>query len=104
MSVFSLAVDDLFTDRDLARDATFTPDGGDPVAVRVLVGQPDRIVGGFGGTRLWSQTTRVDVRVSDVAVIAEGDRFTIDGVDYVVQGEPVRDAERLVWTVEAVEA
>ena len=33
-----------------------------------------------------------------------GDRLTVDGEDYLVQGEPVGDTERLVWTLEAYPA
>ncbi len=42
-----------------------------------------------------------DVRTSEVADPAEGDTLDVDGVIYIVQGTPVRDAERLVWTIEA---
>lgn len=104
MSAIDTALSTLFADPNIARDATFTPAVGDPVPVRVVARRPDRVFGGFGETQLWASTTLIDVRVADVPAIARGDGFAIDGVDYVVQGEPVRDAERLVWTVEAVEA
>jgi len=29
-----------------------------------------------------------------------GDRLEIDGDAFLIQGEPVRDRERLVWTVD----
>ena len=54
----------------------------------------------FGGGRLWSEATRLDVRVAEVANPRPGDRMVIDGTAYIVQGEPVRDRERLVWTLD----
>jgi hypothetical protein len=36
-------------------DATYTPAGGNPVSVRVIVCRPDTIVG-FGETRLHAET------------------------------------------------
>ena len=49
---------------------------------------------------LWSETTRIDLRVADVANSRPGDRIEIDGDAFLIQGEPVRDRERLVWTVD----
>lgn len=49
-------------------------------------------------------TTLLDIRVADAPSLAEGDGFQFDGVSYVVQGEPSRDAERLIWTAELREA
>ena len=54
----------------------------------------------FGDTRLWSETTRFYVRVAEVVNPRPGDRMLIDGESFVVQGEPVRDQERLVWTLD----
>jgi hypothetical protein len=34
-------------------------------------------------------------------VQTEGDTFQIGGETLVIQGEPLRDVERLVWTIEA---
>ena len=42
-----------------------------------------------------------DIRTSELAVPAEGDSIAMGGTIYVIQGEPIRDAERLVWTIEA---
>ena len=98
---FAVAVDDCF--RHLGRDAVYAPDGGEPVTVRVIAKRPDEIVG-FGETRIHAGTTLFDIRTSETAEPRPGDRITVDGLDYLVQGEPVRDAERLVWTLEACPA
>lgn len=100
MSVFAEAIGDLFADPNLARDALWRAGGtGSPLLVRIILRQPDR-VGSFGETRLLAATTVVEVRTAEVPTLAEGDAFEIDGEIFVVQGEPVRDSERLVWTAE----
>lgn len=99
MSVIAAAFETLFADPNMARDATFTPTGGVAVPVRVALRRPDR-VSDFGETRLHTETTVVDIRVADAPTLASGDAFEIAGESYVVQGEPLRDAERLIWTAE----
>ena len=93
------AIDALFADPNLARDAVYTPEGGAPATVRLVLRRPDTVTG-FGDARVWSETTRADLRVAEVANPRPGDRLEIDGVAFAVQGEPVRDAERLIWTVD----
>ena len=101
MSAFTAAIDDLFADPNIARDAVWRPGGtGDGIPVRAIARRPDRIAE-FGETRVAVPTAVFDVRVSEVTVIAEGDTLEIDGTGFAVQGEPLKDAEGLVWTVEA---
>jgi hypothetical protein len=99
MSAFAAAVDALFADPNLGREATYEPADGDPFPVRVIARRADAITD-FGDARLWSETTRFDVRVSEVAAPRPGDRIVIDGTPYIAQGEPQRDRERLVWTLD----
>jgi len=100
MTAFAGLVDRLFADPNLGRDATWEPAEGEPILVRVVARRADSVTE-FGGARLWSETTRLDLRVSEVAHPRPGDRIVIDGEAFVVQGEPMRDRERLVWTIEA---
>ena len=101
MNAFAAAIDALFADPNLAVDALYRADGADPgIPVRVIVRRPDR-VGDFGETRIASETATFDVRTSEIAEPAEGDTLDVDGVTYVIQGTPVWDAERLIWTIEA---
>ena len=100
-AVFTTAIDAVFSDPNLGVDAIYRVGGVDPgVLVRAIVRQPDR-VGQFGDTRLLAETTVFDVRVSEVAAPVEGDSIEVSGTVYVIQGEPIRDAERFVWTIEA---
>ncbi|HAW47675.1 MAG TPA: hypothetical protein DCX34_10620 [Roseovarius sp.] len=99
MTAVAMALDALFADDNIGCDAVFTAAGGTPILVRVVTRRADEITG-FGDARLWSETTRVDLRVAEVASPRPGDRIEIDGEAFLVQGEPVRDRERLVWTVD----
>jgi len=100
MSAFAAAIDALFADPNLGRDAVYRADGADPaVPVRVVLRRPDR-VGEFGETRLAAATTLVDIRVSEAAAPAEGDTVVIGSDTFIVQGQPLRDAECLVWTLD----
>ncbi|CAA7626615.1 hypothetical protein [Magnetospirillum sp. SS-4] len=99
MSAFADAIDDLFADPHLACTVTYRPGGaGYGVSVRVIAGRKDQI-SEFSDISVVSATARFDVRVSDVPNPAEGDTIALDGETFVVQGEPIRDTERLVWTV-----
>jgi len=101
MRIFAVAIDALFADPNLGVDAVYRAGGADPaVPVRVILRRPDR-VGAFGDARIVAETTVFDLRVAEVATPAEGDTLEVSGATYVVQGEPLRDAERLVWSIEA---
>ena len=99
MTAVAAALDALFADAHLARDAVYTAEGGTPVLVRVVTRRADEITG-FGEARIWSETTRLDLRVAEVPAPRPGDRIEIDGEAFLIQGEPARDRERLVWTVD----
>ena len=103
MSAVAAALDALFADANVGRDAVYIEEGGTPVPVRVVTRRADEITG-FGEARIWSETTRIDLRVAEVANPRPGDRIEIDGEAFLVQGEPVRDRERLVWTVDLMPA
>src|SRR5690606_41148883 len=99
MTAFAVALDALFTDAHLARDVVYTAEGGAPTLVRAILRRPDDVTG-FGEARIWSETTRLDLRFAEVPQPHPGDRIEIDGEAFLIQGEPVRDRERLVWTVD----
>jgi hypothetical protein len=100
-SAFTAAIDTLFADPNLGVDAIYRAGGaGEAITLRAIVRQPDR-VGTYGETRIATETTIVDIRTSDIVAPVEGDTIKMSGAVYVIQGEPIRDAERLVWTLEA---
>ncbi len=99
MAAFAGLVDRLFADPNLGRDATWEPADGEPVPVRVVARRAEPSPSS-AAARLWSETTRFDVRVAEVANPRPGDRLVLGAEGFVVQGEPVRDRERLVWTLD----
>jgi hypothetical protein len=99
MTGLKAAIDALFADPNLARDATYQPVDGDPFPVRVIPRRADAVTA-FGDTRLCSETARFDLRVGAVAEPRPGDRIVLGDEAFVVQGEPMRDRERLVWTLD----
>ncbi len=99
MNAFAVAVEMLFADPNIGVEAIYTSDGGAPVLVRVVALRADAVTE-FGDARLWSETTRIDLRVAEVPNPRPGDRIEIDSDTFLIQGEPVRDRERLVWTVQ----
>jgi hypothetical protein len=101
MTAFTAATDALFADPNLGVNAIYRAGGsGEAITLRAIVRQPDRI-GNFGETRIATETTLVDIRTSDINAPAEGDTIEMNGTIYVIQGEPIRDAERLIWIIEA---
>ena len=99
MTAVSMALDALFADGNIGADAVYTSDGGAPVLVRVVTRRADDVTS-FGDARIWSETTRVDLRVAEVPAPRPGDRIEINSEAFLIQGEPVRDRERLLWTVD----
>jgi hypothetical protein len=100
MSAFDLAVEDLFADPNIAKPATYRVGGiGDGISVRVITRQPDQEIE-FGDISIHTATTIFEIMVSAVPTPAEGDTITMDDETFVIQGEPKRDAERLIWRLD----
>lgn len=94
MTAFSVAINRIFADRNMAADAMWQA-----APVRVMRKAPDNMRD-FGAARITSATTIVDVRVSEVPEPKAGDLVSIGDEHFIVQGTPQRDTERLIWTVD----
>jgi len=103
MNAFVAAVDALFADVNLGLDAIWYPAGGAPQPVRVIRKAPDEVTS-FGSAQILSDTTLIDVRTSEMPNPKPGDGVAIGADNYVIQGEPKRDRDRLLWTLELVPA
>lgn len=111
MTAFAAADTMLFNDPHLSRAAWFRPGGGAvAAAVRVMLSRPDA-QNEWSSVQIVRDTHKVSVRISDVPALAPGDRFELldkDGATtgevIEVQGEPLRDGERLIWVAEGVNA
>ena len=103
MSVFAEALDDLFADPYLARDAAWRAGGADDgIAVRILLRRPDEAAALFD-VHASLPKLAAEVRASEVAAPAEGDLIEVDGASYRVRGAE-RDSERLLWRLALEEA
>ncbi len=99
MNAFSTTMNRIFADANMAVDAIWFAGGTGPgVAVRVIRKSPDEITP-FGAARILSETTQLDTRVADLPTPAAGDMIRIGQEDFLVQGEPKLDRERLIWTL-----
>jgi len=100
MDALKTAIDVLFDDPNIARDAIYHAQAtGDRWLVRVVTRRPDEVLD-FGDSRVMTSTTIAELRVSEVANPQAGDTLQIDGETFVMQGAPRRDAERLIWSLD----
>lgn len=101
MTAFATATSALFRDPNIAVDALYRPGGiGLGVAVRVIRSAPDQVAA-FGEGRFVTDTVLIAVRVADAPGLGPGDTIEADAVLFEVRTDPVRDADRLVWSAEA---
>ena len=99
MNAFATAINVIFADANMAVAALWFAGGTGPgVAVRVIRKSPDEITP-FGAARIMSETTVLDARVADMPTPAPGDLIRIGLEEFLVQGEPKLDRERLIWTL-----
>jgi hypothetical protein len=99
MNAFATAMNAIFADANMAVDAIWFAGGTGPgVAIRVIRKSPDEITP-FGAGRVLSETTQLDARVADMPTPTSGDLIRIGLEDFILQGEPKLDRERLIWTL-----
>ena len=99
MTVFSSAIQTLFNDRNIAKDAFFLPMIGSNKSVRVITRAPD-LFQNIGQSVIETPSLVLEVQVADCPTVSQGDQFIINSAAYTVQGEPRRDSERLFWQVD----
>ncbi len=101
MTAFTAATSALFRDPNIAVDALYRPGGaGAGVSIRVVFSSPDQLAA-FGEGRFVTDTVLIAVRVADAPGLCPGDTIEVDGALFEVRADPVRDADRLVWSAEA---
>ena len=100
MTVLKAAMDRIFTQADMAAPALWiSATTSEERPIRIIRRAPDRVTD-FGAGRFVSDTTVVDVRVADLPAPRAGDVIVIGADSHVIQGEPMRDRERLIWTID----
>lgn len=100
MSVFDAALGRIFANPSMAVAALWiSATTSEERGIRLIRRAPDQITE-FGGARLVSDTMMADVRVIDLPAPRPGDVVVIGSDSFTIQGEPIRDRERLVWTLD----
>ena len=103
MTAFADALGVLFRDDNLSVEIWHRDVEGQFTCARGILRRPDELTD-FGAARLLSDTTRIDVRVADIPVPLPQEQILIGEETFLIQGEPQRDRERLVWTIELTPA
>jgi len=100
MSVFEAALGRIFGHPSMAVAAVWiSATTSEERPIRVIRRAPDRITD-FGAGRFVSETMIVDVRLSDLPDPRPGDLIVIGSDSFILQGEPIRDRERLIWSLD----
>ena len=103
MTAFSMAIDLLFADPNLAQEAWHRDSEGQFSLIHIITKRNDDVTA-YGVTRLVSDTMRFDVRVGELANPQPDEQILLGDETFLIQGEPIRDRERLIWTIEATPA
>jgi hypothetical protein len=100
MNVFAAAMDRIYANPSMAAAAVWiSATTSEERSIRVIRRAPDRITE-FGAARFVSDTMMMDVRVSDLPDPRPGDLIVMGADSFTIQGEPVRDRERLIWALD----
>ena len=103
MTVFAAALDLLFADPNLAHEAWHRDCEGQFTRIRIIMRRSDEVTA-FGAARLVSETLRFDVRARELPAPLPDEQILLGEETFLIQGEPIRDRERLIWTIEATPA
>ena len=100
MNVFATAMDRIYANPSMAAAAVWiSATTSEERPIRVIRRAPDRITE-FGAGQFVSNTMMVDVRVSDLPDPRPGDLIVIGADSFTIQGEPVRDRDHLIWSLD----
>ena len=98
MSNFASAIDTVFAEFGL--DASYVPQVGSPVNVRVLPRRGDILLD-LGETQIALDSLFFELRRSEILAPQENDQLEINGVTYLIQAEPrLEDVDSLVWILD----
>lgn len=100
MQAFRDAIRVIFADENMTVPAIWLQTRtGRSVPLRAFRRSPDTVTR-FGEAQLVSDQTVMDVMVEDAPTIDVGDYLVADGAWFLVQSAPIRERQRLVWTLD----
>lgn len=91
---------DATIDGPLAVEATFTPQAGAALSLRIIPDMEDQTPG-FGRASFVTGAFTFRARLADLDAPAAGDVLEVDGTTYTVQGTPAKGPRHLWWQIEA---
>lgn len=98
MTGFAETIDTVFAEFGL--DASYVPQVGNPVTVRVLPRRGDSLLD-LGQTQIAIDSLFFEMRRSESITPAEDDRLEINGQTYLIQAEPrIEDVSSFVWILD----
>lgn len=98
MTSFAKAIDTVFAEFGL--DASYVPQEGSSVPVRVLPRRGDSVLD-LGRTQIAIDSLFFELRRSESITPTEDDRLEINGQTYLIQAEPrIEDVSFLVWVLD----
>ncbi len=103
MTAFAVAARAIFSDRNMAEDAFHRVGGIGAGTITRAIRRASDQVSSFNEGRFVSDTILLDVPTASVPLLAVGDTIEMGASIYEVRADPVRDADRLIWTAEARE-
>lgn len=98
--ILSRATRDCF--KHLGVEAIYQSSGGASLAIRVLKFASDTEYE-LGSGQIVGNVARFELLADDVERPLPGHTLSIDGMNYKIMGEPVRNYERNTWDLEALE-
>ena len=87
----------IFSDGNMAVDATFRRAGNMDIPIRVIK-STSRDDSDFGDTLLVNEKTIIDIQKSDIERPKIGDQIVINGVIHDIYATPMLDSLSIVWT------
>jgi len=100
MNAFAVAMNRIYANPSMAAAAVWISAAtSEERPIHVIRRAPDRITA-FAAARFVSDSMMIDVRVSDLPDPRPGDLIVIGAESFTIQGEPVRDRERLIWSLD----
>lgn len=98
-SAFELASAAIFSDMNMASEATFRRVGSSDILIRAIK-STSRDDSDFGDTTLINEKILVDIQRSDVDRPKIGDQIIIGGVIHEIYSTPTIDSLSIIWTCE----
>lgn len=85
----------------LGKDALYQKQGQKPLAIRVLIKQPD-LAYDIGDSKMITQMAMIEILTKDIDSPNINDQVTISGTVYKIFSEPLQDPSKNIWEITAI--